>query len=245
MWKNYAVAAANILISSLPFFVTWEPVVGLCYCGIAVLLLVLLSWNMAGDYIVILFILHARRVPPDALIAPSLQQYLRYLSNHELKNRRAPCLYYADSKVPYYIPVSKKRAVVSLALEDRLLSDGEKLLIQGVPKNAYVSRIIISRKAALLSLAGYAVVIRIMELWAIFFAVAVKAIMAFAMLIASGALFGSAGEMANAASFGSALGSIVLKINEIASHIQDKLIDLAMKITCSNSYKAIEEASRV
>ena len=68
--------------------------------------------------------------------------------------------------------------MVSLALEDRLQRDGERLLIQGVPKDAYVPKIMISRKVALLSLASYAIVIRIMEFWAIFFAVAVKAIMA-------------------------------------------------------------------
>lgn len=84
-----------------------------------------------------------------------------------------------------------------------------------------------------------------MELWVIFFAVAVKAIMALVMLITSGALFGSASEMVNAVSFGSAIGSIILKINDIANYIQDKLIDFAMKITCSNSYRIIEESSQV
>ena len=103
MWKNYAVAAANILVSSFPIFVTWDPIVGICYCGIAALLLALLSWNIVGDFIVVLFILHAKEVPSNALIAPSLQRYLRYLSNHELKNQHPPSLYYADSKIPYYI----------------------------------------------------------------------------------------------------------------------------------------------
>lgn len=245
VWKNYAVAAVNILVSSLPLFATWDPIVGICYCGIAVLLLALLSWNIVGDFIVVLFILHAKEVPSNALIAPSLQRYLRYLLNHELKNQRAPSLYYADSKIPYYMPVSARSAVVSLALEDRLQRNGERLLIQGVPKDAYVPKIMISRKVALLSLASYAIVIRIMELWAIFFAVAVKAIMALVMPITSGALFGSAREMVNAASFGSAIGRIILKINDVASYIQDKLIDFAMKITCSNSYRIIEESSQV
>ena len=76
-------------------------------------------------------------------------------------------------------------------------------------------------------------------------AVAAKAIMALVMLITSGALFGSVSEMVNAASFGSAIGSIILQINNVPSYIQDKLIDFAMKITCSNSYKIIEESSKV
>ena len=202
VWKNYAVAAVNILVSSLPLFATWDPIVGICYCGATVLLLALLSWNMVGDFVVVLFILHAKEVPSNALIAPSLQRYLRYLLNHELKNQRAPSLYYADSKIPYYMPVSARSAVVSLALEDRLQRDGERLLIQGVPKDAYVPKIMISRKAALLSLASYAIVIRIMELWAIFFFFFFKAIMALVMLITSGALFGSARDMVNAAFFG-------------------------------------------
>ena len=69
--------------------------------------------------------------------------------------------------------------------------------------------------------------------------------MALVMLITSGALFGSVSEMVNAASFGSAIGSIILQINNVPSYIQDKLIDFAMKITCSNSYKIIEESSKV
>lgn len=245
MWKNFAVAAANILVSSIPLFATWDPIIGLCYCGIAILLLALLSWNIVGDYIVILFILHAREIPPNALITPSLQRYLRYLSNHELKNKRTPSLYYANSKIPYYIPVSARNAVISLALENRLQLVGERLLIKGVPKDSYIPKTIISRKTALLSLASYAIVIWIMELWAIFFAVAVKAIMALVMLIASGALFGSVSEMVNTASLGSSIGSIILKINEIASYIQDKLVDFVMKITCINSYRIIEESSQV
>lgn len=245
MWRNYGLAAVNVLVSSLPIFATWDPIVGICYCGIVGLLLVLLSWNVVGDFIVVMFILHAREVPSNALIAPSLQRYLRHLSNHDLKNQRTPSLYYADSKIPYYMPISARNAVVSLALEDRLQRDGERLLIKGVPKDAYIPKIMVSRKVALLSLASYTIVIRIMEFWVIFFAVAVKAIMALAMLIASGALFGSASEMVNAASFGSAIGSIILKINDIANYIQDKLIDFAMKITCSNSYRIIEESSQV
>lgn len=244
MWRNYGLAAANILVSSLPILATWDPIVGICYCGISVLLLALLSWNVVGDFVAILFILRAKKLPSDAVIAPILKRYIHSLKNGE-QQQRETALYYADSKIPYYMPVSTRNAVVSLALEDRLKQNGEQLLVEGVPKDAYTPKVIVSRKAALLSIASYAVVIRIMELWAIFFAVAVKAIMALVMLITSGALFGSASEMVNAASFGSAIGSIILKINNVASYIQDKLIDFAMKITCSNSYRIIEESSKV
>ena len=247
MWKNYAVAAINILVSSLLLFAMWDSVVGLCYCGIVILLLALLSWNIAGDTIVILFILHAnaKEVPPNAQIVPCLQRYFRYLSNHALKNRCTPSPYYANSKNPYYIPVSVKNVVVSLALERRLQTDGEKLLIRGVPKDTYCTKTIISRKAALLSLASYAIAIRIMELCAILFAVAIKAIKALVMLITSGALFGGVREMGEAVSVGTAIGSIILKINEKVSYIQDKAIDLAMKITSSYSYRIIEESSQL
>lgn len=245
MWRNYMVAAANILVSSFPLFMTWDPIVGICYCGISVLLLALLSWNAVGVFIVVQFILHAEKVPPNAVIAPILSRYVRHLMGKELKNQREPSLYYVDSKIPYYMPVSVRNAVVSLALEDRLERDGEGVLIRGMPKDAYVPKIIISRKAALLSLACYAVVIRIMEVWAILFAVTIRAIMALVMLIVSGALFGSAREMANAASFGSAIGRVIIKINDIAGCIQDKLVDFAMKITYANSYKFIEKFNQV
>ncbi|MFR8872428.1 MAG: hypothetical protein ACLVHV_02515 [Oscillospiraceae bacterium] len=94
MWRNYMVAAANILVSSFPLFMTWDPIVGICYCGISVLLLALLSWNAVGDFIVVQFILHAEKVPPNAVIAPILSRYVRHLMGKELKKptRTVPLL---------------------------------------------------------------------------------------------------------------------------------------------------------
>ena len=233
------------MVSSIPFFATWDPIIGIYYCEISILLIALLSWNVIGDLIVTRFILHARKIPPNAVIAPILKRYLNYLKTEELKNQREPVLYYADSKIPYYIPVSKRYAVISLALEDRLQRNGEKVLIKGVPENAYAPNIIISQKVALLSLASYTVAIRIMELWAIFFAMAVKAIMILVMLITSGALYGNAREIINAASWGSAIGGVILKINNVVSYVQDKLVDFVMKEACSGSYKIIEESNQI
>ncbi len=118
------------------------------------------------------------------------------------------------------------------------------MLLRSVPEDVYTSKLMFSRKVLLLSLVCYAVVIRIMELWAIFFAVAVKAVFSLAILIATGALFGSSREMSNAVSLGSFIGSVALKINDIANYIQDKIINWIMKETFLSSFQMIEESGR-
>lgn len=106
----------------------------------------------------------------------------------------------------------------------------------------YDIKLMISRNVLLLSLISYTIVIRFMELWAIIFAVTVKLIFSLVMLIVTGALFGSVREMADAISLGSLIGTVALKINDIANYIQDKIIEVAMKWVFTYSFQFVEES---
>ena len=76
--------------------------------------------------------------------------------------------------------------------------------------------------------------------------VGLAAIFAFVSVMCSGAWFGgSLQEIINAASWGSLIGSIGLKINDITNFIQDKLIDLALKFTCSSMYYFVKESHTI
>ena len=46
MWKNYGLAAVNVLISSLPLLATWDPIVAAYYWLFLIALFALFSWNM-------------------------------------------------------------------------------------------------------------------------------------------------------------------------------------------------------
>ena len=56
MWKNYGLAAVNVLISSLPLLATWDPIVAAYYWLFLIALFALCSWNVVGDLIVTLVI---------------------------------------------------------------------------------------------------------------------------------------------------------------------------------------------
>lgn len=244
MWKNYMLAAINVMISSLPIWITWPPIVATYYCGGAVLLLLLLSWNTLGTIIVVHFVFRAKPLHQDAAIAPALNQYLQTVIGKGFMKERDSTIYYTGSESPYCIPVNKCNIVISLALEERLRRNGANLLLQGVPESMYDIKLMISRNVLLLSLISYAIVIRFMEFWAIIFAVAVKLIFSLVMLIVTGALFGSGREMANAISLGSLIGTVALKINDIANYIQDKIIEVAMKWVLTYSFQFVEESGR-
>lgn len=242
MWKNYMLAAINVMISSLPIWVTWSPIVGTYYCGGAVLFLLLFSWNTFGTFIVVHFAFRAKSLPQDAVIAPVLNQYLQTVIGKGFMEERGSAIYYTGSKIPYYIPVNKWNIVISLALEERLRRYGANLLFQRVPESMYDIKLMISRNVLLLSLISYTIVIRFMELWAIIFAVTVKLFFSLVMLIVTGALLGNVREMADAISLGSLIGTVALKINDIANYIQDKIIEVAMKWVFTYSFQFVEES---
>lgn len=165
MWKNYMLAALNVAVAGLPFLVGWDLVLYGVYCGFAVLLLGLTAWNPVGDWFSILFVFYAKAVPEEALIMPALRRYLREAISGKGYLKPKCRFYYAESRIPYFIPISRKRVVLSLALEDYLIRDYDGSLYRDVPDEAYIPKLVLSRKALLLSIFCYVLILRFIELW--------------------------------------------------------------------------------
>jgi len=137
MWKNYMLAALNVAVAGLPFLVGWDLVLYGVYCGFAVLLLGLTAWNPVGDWLSILFVFYAKAVPEEALIMPALRRYLREAISGKGYLKPKCRFYYAESRIPYFIPISRKRVVLSLALEDYLIHDYDENLYRDVPDGVH------------------------------------------------------------------------------------------------------------
>lgn len=242
MWKNYGLAAVNVLISSLPLLATWDPIVAAYYWLFLIALFALFSWNVVGDLIVTLVIFHSKPLPFNAAIFSVIEEYFYNINKTAQAQKSHPVIYYTDSQTPYFIPISTKVFVVSLALKDMLERAGAGLLSQRIPKETYEPELLISQKVLLLSLISYTIVLRVMEFWAIFFAAAIKAFFALASVMFTGAWAEGEKATMNAAAWGSLLASVGLKVNDITNFIQDKVIDLAMTFTCSRMYYIVEES---
>ena len=178
MWKNYMLAALNVAVAGLPFLVGWDLVLYGVYCGFAVLLLGLTAWNPVGDWFSILFVFYAKAVPEEALIMPALRRYLREAISGKGYLKPKCRFYYAESRIPYFIPISRKRVVLSLALEDYLIHDYDGNLYRDVPDEAYIPNLVLSRKTLLLSIFCYVLSLRFIELWTIIAAVIVRLVFA-------------------------------------------------------------------
>lgn len=125
-------------------------------------------------------------------------------------------------------------------LKAKIINQGVEFLIRSIPKERYENSFIYSRRVLLLSIVSYAIVLRFIELWIIFFAFAVRTIFALVMVIVTGSIFGSAQDVRNAISFGSILGKIAIKINDCVNSLQDKIIKLIVTLTMENSIRHLE-----
>ena len=238
MIKNYGLTMLNICIAGLPILITWEPKIYFCYLGILCLFLLMLSWNPLGE-IIILLTIHAKKVPINSYMFSALNQYLEHLVINNFMEERCS-VYYSDIKSTLCFPISRKRLIVPLNLECKIIKQGKQFLTDSTSEGIYSFAIIFSRRLLLLSIVGYVITFRIMEIWAIIFAFAVRIIFALVMLLASGALFGSRKEVGNAISFGSFLGDIALKINNIVNFVQINIVNLILKISMNNSIRYFE-----
>jgi len=245
MAANYMLVVLNVLIAGLPVWSTYEFPGYLVYLGLAVLFLALLCWNRAGEFLVVRLVFRAKPLPSDALIAPPVQKYLSSAAIRRTMLEENCAVYYANSRIPYFMPVSKQSVVISLALENHLIADGTKILERGVCQEAYVPQYVFSRRLLLLAILIDVIMIRLVELWTVFFAFMAKAICAIAMVIATGAIFEGPKELYNAISWGKVMGLLAVKINDWFNYIQDKFIEWLMKTTKANSFSFLKEESRV
>lgn len=238
MIKNLVLTILNICIAGLPILITWDTKIYFYYLGILCVFLLMFSWNPFGE-IIIIFILHAKRVPSNSYMFHALNQYLEQLVKKNFMKEQ--CLvYYTDIKSTLCFPISRKSLIVPLNLEGEIIKYGKQFLLDFTSDEVYSSFLIFSRKLLLLSVVGYVITFRIMEIWAIVFAFAVKIIFALVMLLASGALFESSKEVGNAISFGSFLGNVALKINNRVNFAQVNIVNFILKISMHNSISYFE-----
>ena len=242
MWKNYMLAALNVAVAGLPFLVGWDLVLYGVYCGFAVLLLGLTAWNPVGDWISILFVFYAKAVPEEALIMPALRRYLREAISGKGYLKPKCRFYYAESRIPYFIPISRKRVVLSLALEDYLIHDYDENLYRDVPDEAYIPNLVLSRKTLLLSIFCYVLILRFIELWTIIAAVIVRLVFAAIAVIVTGSFYEGVHKMMEAIWIGAALGKVVWKINECFNFIQDKMVEFVMKRTMTGTFDYLKKS---
>lgn len=191
------------------------------------------------------FIFQGKAIPANAEMRPVIERYMNYLiSTHVLEGPGSKILLWADSIQPYFIPISKRTFIVSISLQDELIQQGEQLLRTHVPSDVYSAGQINARKILLLTVFGYIVTLRLLELWAIIFAVAVKIVMSIVMLIVTGALFGTAKEAGDAISIGVVLGKLVLKMNDFANYLQDRFVEWFVRQTVLGHFRvAISDMS--
>ena len=145
---------------------------------------------------------------------PALRRYLREAISGKGYLKPKCRFYYAESRIPYFIPISRKRVVLSLALEDYLIHDYDGNLYRDVPDEAYIPNLVLSRKTLLLSIFCYVLILRFIELWTIIAAVIVRLVFAAIAVIVTGSFYEGVHKMMEAIWIGAALGKVVWKINE-------------------------------
>lgn len=150
--------------------------------------------------------------------------------------------YYAESRIPYFIPISRKRVVLSLALEDYLIHDYDENLYRDVPDEAYIPNLVLSRKTLLLSIFCYVLILRFIELWTIIAAVIVRLVFAAIAVIVTGSFYEGVHKMMEAIWIGAALGKVVWKINECFNFIQDKMVEFVMKRTMTGTFDYLKKS---
>lgn len=230
MKKNLLLTIVNVLIIGLPIFLIWGAEFYFCSVLFQIVLIALLFWNTMGDIFVLNSVFHGKAISQNAQIKPMIDHYIGYLaSNNHFDTASTIRIVWTNSNLPFFIPVSRRAFVVSLALQDSLIAEGERLLINNFPKTSYNQAELYSRKCLLLTLLGYKISLLFLEIWAVFMLFAMKVIMSIAMLAATGALFGSAQEALDALALGSFLGELFYKGNNAVSYIQDRLVEIMVR----------------
>ena len=109
-------------------------------------------------------------IPNNAEIKIAIDNYIKHI--YFKKNGKYPYkakIVWVDSELPFFVPVSRRAFVVSVALQDSIIDFGEVFLLRNFPENSYNQAILYSRKCLLLTFIGYKISLRFLELWAVFF----------------------------------------------------------------------------
>lgn len=227
MSKNYILAFVNVLIFALPALFMYDVIIYLFYALFLVIIILLFAWNAIGDFIIVRVVYRGKKLPTTAMMKPSVDGYINYLRESGLVKAEKVRCYWANRRSNSFIQISPQCCLISNALDDPLIKYGAKLLINSVSAEMYKRSFLISRKVLLLSIVGYAITLRILELWAVFVVLFCRVLMAIVMLITSGSLFGTASEAYDAMTFGSLLGLFlgkgVIKLDKLINIVQDTI----------------------
>lgn len=132
--------------------------------------------------------------------------------------------------------------VLSLALEDYLIRDYDGSLYRDVPDEAYIPKLVLSRKALLLSIFCYVLILRFIELWMVIGAAVVRLVFAVVAVIVTGSFYEGFHKMMEAIWIGAALGKVIWKINECFNFIQDKMVEFVMKRTMTGTFDYLKKS---
>lgn len=241
MGKKLLLSAVNILIISIPLYFIWGLYGYLYAVTFQICLIMLLFWNILGDIVIQRMVFHGKSLPNNAEMKPAIDRYFHYLESKKIIDRdESKTVIWTNSSLAYFIPISERSFVVSIALQDALIKNGSKLLLENISDSTYMPGVLFPRKILLLTVFTYVVTLRFLEIWAIIFAFGVKVILSIAMIVATGALFETADDVCNAISLGSALGTIALKINEWVNYVQDKLVELLVRETVLGHFNVVK-----
>lgn len=225
MKKNLLLTTINILIIGVPILLIWGAEFYFYSILFQVALIALLFWNTMGDVLVLHTVFHGKAIPKNAEMKPVIDHYIGYLASNSLFDTSDTIrVVWTDSNLPFFIPVSRKSFVVSLALQDSLIDKRENLLITSFPTSSYNQVELYARKCLLLTILGYKICLRFLEIWAVIFLYALKIIMSIVMLCVTGALFGSAQEILDSLALGSCLGELLNKLSNMLNYLQDRMV---------------------
>lgn len=243
--KNYMLSALCILLMGLFCWNSWGTTICLLFLASVFLYLLLLSGSPLGELLILHFIFRARPMPSSAAMAPAVQTYLESCKSQGKLSPKKHTAYYADSETRYFMPLSKRRVVISLALQDELIESGPVILFRGVPPESYIPAVMLSRRVLLLLILGIFLILWIAEKLAILTALFIKAICTLVMLLVTGAIFYGLHAIWNAIALGRALGSLITKIQDLFQPLEDRLIEWLMRFTATCSFQSLQNDSVV
>lgn len=245
MVKNNLLAALNLLVAGLFLWHNFGVPAFLYYLGASLLCWLLLCWNAVGEVLVIRMVFRARRMPANAEMAPAVMEYLARGIPSAYGSEKGFTVYYAQSRERFFVPVSRRRVVVSLALEDTLIQDGNAILKRGVPSGSYESGTLFSRRLLLLSLLGHAIMLFLMKAFAWLVAFVVKSFFVILVYLFSDADTRGIRGLWDSIALGVFLGKIVLVFGDFVNYLQDKLVEWLMRITKAYSFKSLKKDNEV
>lgn len=240
MVKNLLLALLNWAVGGVFLVLHYDLPILLYYLGFSLLCWLLLGWNALGELLTIRVIFRAKPMPQNALIAPAVLHYLGTAPVKECLSEKGCTVYYAQSKIPCFVPISRRRAVVSLALEDALIENGAGVLSKGVPLASYDPKVLLARRILLLVLLMDVLLLLLARGVSIVGALIIQFCCCCATLITSGALFEGPRAIWDALAAGWFLGRLLNKICDLFNNIQDKLAEIMLRMTNAYSFQSLQ-----